>query len=441
MAKYLIIGGTPLEGRVKIYGAKNSVFKLMLAAALSDEASTIENICQIRNVFVVKEIIENLGGKITIDGESDCATVSGRGLAKFEVPLELGKESRASSMILPVLLHRFGQAKVPFPGGDQIGARSLDRHFAGLERLGAKITLAGDWILANSPNGLVGAKYTFEKNTHTGTETLIMAAVLAKGQTILSNAAEEPEVDDLIAILNKMGASIRRTEPRQIVINGVEKLNGTNYRAMPDQNEAVTFACAALATRGDILVLGAEPEHLQRFLDKVVEVGGGVEKTADGIRFFYKGGLRATSLETAPYPGFKTDWQALWVTLMTQAEGESVVHERVYESRFGYVGSLQKMGAKIELFNPAIENPDEFYNFNLSDLKPGSFHAANITGPTKLHGENLVVSDIRAGATLTLAALIAEGQSQIENVEMIERGYEKLEERLESVGARIEKRF
>lgn len=438
MAKYLVSGGNQLKGKVKVYGAKNSVFKLMLAALLSEEDSMIENICLIRNVSVVKEIIESLGGNVEIDSENKTAKISARNLSGSEVPLELGKESRASSMIIPILLRRFGKAKVPFPGGDNIGTRSLDRHFAGLVKLGAKISLEGDWIIAES-TGLVGADYTFEKNTHTGTETLLIAAVLAKGQTVLNNAASEPEVDDLINFLNLMGADVKRIEPRKIIINGVEKLHGTNFRAMPDQNEVVTFAVAALATKGDILVEEAKAEHLQAFIDKVEEIGGGVEINSQGIRFYYKQELHSANVETAPYPGFKTDWQALWVTLMTQAQGESVVHETVYESRFGYIDSLQKMGAKIELYNPEVTDPEKTYNFNLRNHKDGSFHAAKITGPTKLLGANLTVADIRAGATLTLAALTAEGQSSIENVEMIERGYEKLEERLKSLGAKIDK--
>jgi UDP-N-acetylglucosamine 1-carboxyvinyltransferase len=439
MAKYLVTGGNSLKGRVKIFGAKNSVFKLMLAATLSEEQTTIENICTIRNVFVVKEIVEHLGGRIDLDTEKSVAKVSGSNIKNFEVPVGLGKESRASSMMIPILLHKFGKARVPFPGGDQIGARSLDRHFAGLEKLGAKVSLDGDWIVASSPNGLLGSEYSFEKNTHTGTETLIMAAVLAKGQTILNNAAEEPEVDDLINLVNQMGADVKRVESRKIVINGVEDLKGTVYRAMPDQNEAVTFACASLATKGDILIETAKKEHLQAFINKVVEIGGGFEESPEGLRFFYKQALKATSIETKAYPGFKTDWQALWVTLMTQAEGESIVHETVYESRFGYVTDLVRMGAKIELFAPEVENPEEVYNFNLKDVKEHTPHAARIVGPSKLHGENLFVSDIRAGATLTLAALTAEGESTIENVEMIERGYEKLDERLKSLGAKIDK--
>ncbi len=438
MAKYIIEGGAPLHGRVKVYGAKNSVFKLILAAALSDQPSTISNVSLVRNVYVVKELLERLGGSVGF-GENRTAVVHAENLKSFEIPQELGKESRASSMLLPILLHRFNKAKVPFPGGDNIGARSLDRHFAGLEKLGAKIATDGEFIVAEAPNGLEGADYTFEKNTHTGTETLLLAAVLAKGTTTLENCAEEPEVGDLINFLNLMGAKVQRVEKRKIVIEGVEKLHGAEYSAMPDQNEVVTFAAAALATKGDITIESAKEEHLTAFLERVEQAGGGVEKNPEGIRFFHKSELRATDVETAPYPGFKTDWQALWVTLMTQAHGESLVHERVYESRFGYVEDLKKMGANIELFNPSVENPQQTYNFNLEDRKENSFHAAKVTGPTKLHGADLVVSDIRAGATLTLAAITAEGKSTLENIEMIERGYENLEERLASLGAKIVK--
>jgi len=439
MAKYLINGGSVLKGKVRVSGAKNSVFKLMLAAALSDDESVIENVCLVRNVFLVKEILEYLGAKVSLNSEKVSCNLSGKNLYCFEIPSEFGKESRASSMMIPILLHRFGQAKVPLPGGDSIGARSLDRHFLGLEALGASVTQKEGFIVATSAKRLVGTKYTFEKNTHTGTETLIMAASLARGRTILNNAAEEPEVDDLISFLNKMGAKIQRVEKRKIIIDGVERLHSATHRAMPDQNEAVTFACAALATKGDILVQEAKKEHLQAFLEKVKEAGGKFEIDSEGIRFFYQDFLKATSVETAPYPGFKTDWQALWATLMTQAQGQSTIHETVYESRFGYVSYLQSMGAKIKLFNPKVTDPEKVYNFNLKDVKSGSFHAIKISGPSLLHGVDLVVNDIRAGATLTLAALIAEGQSSIDNVEMIERGYEKLEERLQGLGARIDK--
>ena len=439
MAKYLITGGAPLHGSVKIFGAKNSSFKLMIAALLADSPSTISNICFIRDVVVVKQLIESLGGQANF-GQNKTLTVEGASLKEFEVKKEFGERSRASSMILPILLHRFKEAKVPLPGGDHIGSRPIDRHIEGLKALGAQIKIEEGVILASAPNGLKGAEYTFPKNTHTGTETLILAAVMADGPTVLNNAAEEPEINDLINFLNKMGADIGRTGYRQITIKGVTSLKGADFELMPDRNEAVTFACAALATSGDVTVENAREEHLKAFLAKVGVAGGGYEIVEGGIRFYSKGNLQATNVETANYPGFMTDWQAPWVTLMTQAQGESIVHERVFENRFGYAAALKKMGAFIELFNPRLENRENFYEFNSTEAQKDSYHAAKITGPTKLHGADLVVDDIRAGATLTLAALVAQGDSVLENIELIERGYENLDGRLLSLGARIVKR-
>lgn len=439
MAKYIITGGVPLKGSVKIYGAKNSSFKLMLASLLSDQTCRLSNICFIRDVVSVKKMAERLGAQVNFE-ENKTVSIIGANMNSFEVPLEFGKDTRASSMILPVLLHRFKKAKVPLPGGDNIGARSLDRHLDGLRALGVEVAIGDNQIEASAPNGLIGTTYAFKKNTHTGTETMILAGALAKGTTTLLNAAEEPEINDLINFLNSLGADIGREGSRKIVIKGVESLRGGNWKLMPDRNEAVTFACAALATGGDIFVEEARSDHLMAFLNKVNLAGGGYEVHDNGIRFFSKGPLSATQVKTSPYPGFMTDWQALWVTLMIQAQGESIVHERVFENRFGYTEYLKQMGAKIELFNPEVENPEEFYNFNLTDKKENSFHAAKITGPTQLNGTNLAVQDIRAGATLTLAALVAKGQSVIDNIELIERGYENLEGRLESLGANIVKR-
>ena len=439
MAKYIITGGVPLRGNVKIYGAKNSSFKLMLAALLSDQPCRISNICFIRDVVSVKKMAEAIGAQVNFE-ENKTVSLIGSGIHSFEVPLEFGKGTRASSMILPVLLHRFKKAKVPIPGGDNIGVRSLDRHLDGLRALGVEVAFGDNFIEASAPNGLIGNSYTFQKNTHTGTETMILAGVLASGTTTLLNAAEEPEINDLINFLNSIGADIGREGNRKIVIRGVSILGGGDWKLMPDRNEAVTFACAALATGGDVFVEEARSDHLMAFLNKVNQASGGYEVHDNGIRFFSKGPLAATQVETAPYPGFMTDWQALWVTLMTQATGESIVHERVFENRFGYTEYLKQIGANIELFNPEVENPEEFYNFNASERKENSFHAVKITGPTELHSTNLTVQDIRAGATLTLAALVAKGQSVIDNIELIERGYENLEGRLESLGANIVKR-
>lgn len=286
-------------------------------------------------------------------------------------------------------------------------------------------------------DGLHGTDYLFEKSTHTGTETMIIAAVLAKGKTTLRNAAAEPEIDELIELLNSMGAKIERTTERTIEIEGVEKLHGTEFRIGDDRNEIVTLAIAAIVTKGDIFITDAKKQGLVEFLEKLDEVGGGYEIKENGIRFYYKGELVPTDVITRPYPGFMTDWQAPWAVLMTQATGESVLHEAVFENRFGYVKELRKMGADIVLFNPEVEDPSSFYNFNLDDDKNGNFHAARITGPSTLHNAVVSISDLRAGASLVIAALAATGETTIHGVHLIKRGYEGFDKRLASLGAQI----
>ena len=336
------------------------------------------------------------------------------------------------------LLSRFGKALLPLPGGDNIGKRPVDRHLEGLQALGAKIKHINGFIELEAKE-LKGSKYRFEKNTHTGTETLIMAAVLAKGTTILENAALEIEIDDLIDFLNEMGAKIKRLPDRVIKIEGVKNLKGTIHKAISDRNEAISYACAALATKGDIIIENTHGHHLKPFLDKVKEAGGNYEIGSYGIRFWYSKPLKATNIMTQPHPGFMTDWQALWTTLMTQAEGKSEIIETIYEYRFAFVEDLIKMGAKIELFNPQIKSPQDFYTFNLHDDQSDNFHAARVLGPTPLKGTDLKVPDIRAGATLVLAALIAEGKSILTDDGHIQRGYEDLHLRLQALGADIQK--
>lgn len=437
MAKYIIEGGTPLKGQIQILGAKNVGFKLMLSALLSDEASIISNVANNSNISWVSEAINNLGGKIEVV-DAHTRSISGKGVSS-EVLSNENFVSRASSMFLPILLHRIGKAKVPVPTGDKIGHRPIDRHIEGLKSMGAKVKLDGNFVEAETSGKLNGTSYRFEKNTHTGTETLILAACLANGSTVLENASIEPEVDDLISFLNKMGAKIKRKSTRTIEIEGVTGLNGAKHNVMPDRNEAVTFGCIALATKGDATVLSAEQKDLEPFIDKVKEARGGVELGKDKIRFFHEEDILATSIDTAPHPGFMTDWQPLWSTLMTQATGESVIHETVFESRFAYVENLKRMGANIEFFSPKVENPENFYIFNWNKEAAQKPHAVKIQGPTKLYGKNLPVFDIRAGATLVLAALTAQGRSVLENVEHIERGYENFEGRLESLGAKIKR--
>lgn len=433
---YRITGGTPLYGSVRVGGAKNASYKLMIAALLADTPSRLLNFSHISDVGLVASLINALGGKAQMVGER-AYMVDPTGFSQFEISPEHGEASRASTMFIPAMLARHGRAIVPTPGGDKIGKRPLERHFQGLEALGCRIEVEANRIIVTT-DGLVGTRYRFAKNTHTGTETLIMAAVKARGTTILENAAEETEVDDLIAYLNAMGGKVRRTEARTIEIEGVEKLHGAIFKIMPDQNQVVSFACAALATKGDVIVENAHPRDLQIFLQKLDEIGAGYEVSEYGIRFFYQGPLKATDVTTGIHPQFKTDWQPLWVTLMTQAHGTSLLHETVSQSRFQYVPSLLEMNAQIELFNPEVTDPEAVYNFNWADRLPTDRHAAHITGPASLTPGEFTVKDLRHGATLMIAGMIASGETVLHDPgNHIDRGYEQLDQQLRSMGAQI----
>lgn len=421
MTKYVVTGGIPLHGQVRLHGAKNAGFKAMIAALLADSPSTICGLGLISEIDFAKQIITQLGGKVIEKNDPHCLEINPANLNFFAVNKEFGEKSRASNLYAPPLLAKFGKAILPFPGGDKIGKRPLERHFSGLEKMGAKIKISPEEIFFEAPNGLKGVNFRFEKNTHTGTEFLIMAAVKAQGITILENAAAEPEVDDLIKFLNLMGAKVKRIAPRTIKIIGVKNLHGAKHTVMKDRNEAVTFICAALATKGKVEVLGLDSKVLTAFFEKIKD-----DK------------LSATNVITAPYPGFMTDWQPLWATLMTQASGVSTIHETVYEKRFDYIPSLIKMGARIEFFEPKVKNPESFYNFNLEDDDPKNKHAIKIFGPTKLIGQEIEVNDIRSGATALLAGLIASGETiVVDPQDQIKRGYENLAPNLLNLGARI----
>jgi len=438
MPNYRIIGGQPLYGSVRVGGAKNASYKLMVASLLANTPSRILNFSHISDVKLVAQIINNLGAKAELVGER-AYVIDPTNLSKFEIGNDYGEASRASTMFIPPLLAKFGKAVVPFPGGDKIGARPLDRHFEGLKALGVNVEVKNNQIVCTT-EGLKGATYKFPKNSHTGTETLIMAAVRAEGKTILENAAEETEIDNLITFLNEMGGKIKRAPNRVIEIEGVKELHGAIQKIMPDQNQVVSFACAALATKGDVIVENASAKDLEAFIQKLDEVHAGYEIGNYGIRFYYRGELQATDVTTAIHPGFKTDWQPLWVTLMTQARSVSTLHETVYENRFAYVDSLKEMGANIDLFNPTVENPEEVYNFNVAEEKPGAFHAARITGPTQLKAGKFTVKDLRHGATLIIAGMIAQGETILEDEQdQVGRGYELLDENLIAMGANIKK--
>jgi len=432
---FIIEGGTPLYGSVRIGGAKNASWKLMLAALLAEDTSRLLNFSHINDVKSVSRIITYLGGKVTQAGER-ALFIDPRPLSSFTINPDDGQQGRFSTMFIGPLLSRFGKAVVPAPGGDKIGKRSLDRHMDGLKALGAHITFENGMYLAET-DGLIGTTYRFAKNTHTGTETLILAAVKAQGTTVLENAAEEPEITDLIVYLNTMGARIER-HGRTITIEGVEKLVGTIHKIMPDRNEAVSYACAALATKGDVVIENARKEDLTAFLQKLDEIGAGYEVGQYGIRFYYQGPLRATNVTTEKEPGFMTDWQPLWATLMTQCQGTSTIHETIMDKRFQYVPNLQKMGATIEYFQPNISHMEVEYNFNNSD-EENLQHAIEITGPTQLMPIEATIEDLRQGASLILAAMSASGISTIHNTQQVDRGYEHLDRRLNSMGAKIKR--
>jgi len=433
--KYLIQKSSPLSGVVRISGSKNVVTKAVIAACLTDESVTLKNVPSISDIDALLEVIESIGG--TVERRDHEVTITVREVKNHTISLAEGARVRTSSMFLSPLLLRVGKAVVPNPEGCRLGARPIERHIEGLEQMGATIEYRSeDGYYHASTEGLSGTTYRFEKNTHTGTETLIMAATLARGTTTIENAAEEHEIDDLIALLNSMGADIERVEPRKIVINGVEKLHGTTYEIVCDSNELVTFAVLSLLTGGNIYLENANLGNVAVFLQEVKNAGGSYEEVDGKVRFFSENGLKPTSITTAIEPGFKTDWQGPWAILMTQADGESVIHETIYENRFGYVSELKKMGAQIEYFQPEVENPKELYNFNY-DEKTSYKQAIRIYGKRELHNAVLTISDLRAGATVVMAALIAKGESVIFGVEHIERGYENFVGRLQSLGAQI----
>lgn len=435
MAYFEIVGGTPLHGSVRIGGAKNASFKLMIASLLADSESRLLNFSKISDVELVGKIIRYLGGSVKKCGER-ALFINPTTLHSNTIDPKHGEQGRFSTMFIPPLLHRFGEARVPAPGGDKIGKRPLERHFQGLIALGASVSYENGMIVAKTTQ-LKGTRYRFEKNTHTGTETLLMAACRAKGKTILENAALEPEIDDLIMFLNKMGGKIQRKPNRIIEIDGVSTMTGAIHRLLPDRNEAVSYACAAIATKGDVIIENAVPQHLRAFLRALDKAEASYEVGDYGIRFYYRKPLKAVAITTAIEPGFMTDWQPLWATLMTQAEGVSTIHETIMASRFQYQTDLQHMGAKIEQYQPKVRTPEHTYNFNLADDLPNAQHAIKIFGPTPLEACECSVKDLRHGATLVLAAMTAKGVSKIHNISQIQRGYENLDKRLRSMGAKI----
>ena len=438
MSRYIINGGKPLKGEVSIRGAKNASFKQIIASMLTNETVRLNNVPQISDVKITTSIAKSLGCQITQTGEHSLELTTSK-IINSIVPSGTGEKSRTSFMFVAPLLTRTGTAIVPTPGGDKLGDRPLDRLFDCFSQMNIKVSETENNITFNTDK-IIGTHYTFTKPSHTVTEVIIMTAVLANGETIIDNAALEPEIDDLILMLNQMGAKIQRDSKnnKRIIIQGVSKLNGTEHDVICDRNEIVTFACAALATKGSVSIFRVKPNVVQTFLEIIEKMGAKVKTGNDEIYVEWVKPLTNINIETEPEPGFMTDWQAIFSVLLTQTVGCSSIIERVYPNRFQHIENLKKMGVKFNFFNPEINNPKEYYQFNKESDRPEYFHGVKIYGPTKLKPANFVIKDLRAGASATIAALTASGKSTINGVEYIERGYEKLAERLWSLGANIE---
>ena len=416
MDKFVIRGGNPLLGTVRVSGAKNAALPAMAAALLTEEPVTLENVPQVRDIETTRRLLAAMGAEVELGyGRAQHrTTICCRNLASPEASYELVKTMRASTLVLGPLVARCGTARVSLPGGCAIGARPIDLHIKGLERLGAKINQEHGYVEASSKR-LRGAEIMFDKVTVTGTEDVMMAATLAEGETTMENCACEPEVADLADLLTKMGARIEGAGTSTIRVHGVSKLHGAKHRIIPDRIEAGTFIIAGAISGGDLNVAGCEPTHLGVLLQKLAEVGLKVAHNGDSVRVLSEGNLKASDIATEEYPGFPTDMQAQYMALATQAAGTSVITENIFENRFMHAQELVRMGANIK-----IEG-----------------RRAVVRGKSPLSAAAVLASDLRASASLVIAALVAEGETIIDRVYHIDRGYEHIEEKLRSVGAQI----
>src|ERR1700676_1742981 len=416
MDKFILRGGEPLLGTVRVSGAKNAALPCMAAALLTDQPGILENIPQVRDIQTTRNLLAAMGAEVELGyGRAQHrTTINCANLAAPEASYELVKTMRASTLVLGPLVARCGHARVSLPGGCAIGARPIDMHIKGLESLGAKIEQQHGYVSASATR-LKGAEIVFDKITVTGTEDLLMAAALAEGETVMRNCAREPEVAGLAELLNKMGARIEGAGTPTIRVKGVEKLHGAKHRIIPDGSEAATFIIAGALTGGDLIVGGCEPYHLGSLLQKLEEVGVKTALTAESVRVMGDTSFTAVDITTEEYPGFPTDMQAQYMALATQADGTSTITENIFENRFMHAQELVRMGASIK-----IEG-----------------RRAVVSGKTPLSAAAVLASDLRASASLVLAALVADGETIIDRVYHIDRGYEHIEEKLKAVGAQI----
>jgi len=419
MDKFLVRGGISLRGKIEIGGAKNSALPCLAATLLSAETVILHNVPYVKDLITQRRLLEDLGATV-LTPELRTHKVNAGHVNVFEAPYELVKTMRASVLALGPLLARFGQAKVSLPGGCAIGTRPIDLHLRAFEQLGAHVSLESGDVVAKAPKGrLVGADITFEKVTVTGTENVMMAASLASGRTTIRNAAQEPEIEDLADLMNKMGARIRGAGTPVMEIDGVESLGGAEHTIIPDRIETGTFMVAAAITGGEIEIKSCEPSHLTAVIAKLRDAGVEIDELNPSTLLVRRSaaGLVARDVTTEPHPLFPTDMQAQYMALMTQAEGTSTITETIFENRFMHASELIRMGADIHI----------------------SGNTAVVRGRTKLMGAPIIASDLRASASLVLAALCAEGQTVIDRVYHIDRGYETIVRKLRSLGADIER--
>jgi len=414
MDKLRIWGGAALRGEVPVSGAKNSALPLLAACLLTDEPVTLRRIPRVRDIRTMQALLQTTGAEVSLQDDG-AVTVRAAKIERPEAPYDLVKTMRASSLVLGPLAARTGKARVSLPGGCAIGARPVNLHIAALEQLGAVVTQSHGYIEALAPEGLRGSLIHFDRITVTGTEDIMMAAALARGETVIQNAAREPEVSDLAALLASMGARIEGAGTSTIRIQGVERLHGADHTIIPDRIEAGTFAIAAVITGGDLTITGCVPEHLTALLVKLRQAGAEVTMPSATTLRVRGGGLRSVDVTTEEYPGFATDLQAQFTALMTQAEGISLITETIFENRFMHALELNRMGANIR-----IEG-----------------RQAIVAGPRTLSGAQVIASDLRASASLVLAGLVARGETVVDRVYHLDRGYERLEEKLERAGAKI----
>jgi len=428
-SRFLINGGKPLFGSVKVSGAKNSATKLLVASLLTDEYCEFTNSPnKINDLIVTRDLCDFLGSDIRM--ENDKLSVRTERIITNSIPESFGSLNRISILFAGPLLHRNGMAEIPIPGGCKIGSRPVNFHIEGLKQLGCNVEVKDNYYLLKT-DGLKGNNIHLDYPSVGATENVLIAATMAQGRTIITNAAVEPEIMDLVKFLQKMGAIIEISTDRKITIEGVKKLYGASHYIIPDRNQAASFACAGLASKGDVFVENAIQDDLITFLNTVRRIGGKFEVKENGIRFYYDGQFKSIALETNVHPGFMTDWQQPLVILLTQANGISIVHETVYEKRFGYVTELNKMGAEIELFDTCLGG------MNCRFANSEYYHSAVIKGPTELHSAEIMVPDLRAGFSYLVAGVIAKGETLVNGAVYIDRGYEDIDVKLRELGAVI----